>query len=54
MHNPAMYVPGLNDIVFGAGSWWRQIKSPEGLAEISDKDIDSVWYMRALKDLEKG
>lgn len=52
MHNPAIYVPDLKEVVFGCGSWWGTISSPEKLREISDADIESVWYVRAMKDLE--
>lgn len=51
MHNPAMWVPSINQIVFGAGSWWGEIKDPDELRQISDGDIASVPYVRALKAL---
>lgn len=47
--NPAMFVPELNRIVFGYESWWSVIESPEDFKEITDQDIDNVWYMKALK-----
>lgn len=50
-HNPAMYVPDLKEVIYGCGSWWGVIESPEGLKKISDADIDNVWYVRALKEL---
>jgi hypothetical protein len=51
MGNPTMYVPDLKRIVWGSGSWWSIIKSPEDLKLISDKDINDVWYVRALREL---
>lgn len=51
MPNPAMYVFALNKIVFGCESWWSPVTSPEDLRKITDKDIESVWYVRALKEL---
>ena len=51
-HNPAIYVPELKRVVLGAESWWGQIKKPEDLKQISDADIQGVWYVQALKALE--
>lgn len=53
-YNPAMYVPDLHRVVFGCGSWWRAIKTPEDLRQISDADIDNVWYVRALRELTES
>jgi hypothetical protein len=53
LSNPAMYVPDLKRIVWGCGSWWTEINSPEGLRQISDTDIENVWYVQALKHLAK-
>ncbi len=49
--NPAMYVPDLKQIIYGCGSFWRKIESPDDLSRITDADIENVWYMRALKEL---
>lgn len=51
-HNPAIYVPDLREVIFGRESWWGVIKSPEDLDSISDADIENVWYVRVLRDLE--
>lgn len=51
-HNPAIWVPDLNKIVYGYESWWGTIDSVEQLRKISDDDINSVWYVQALKQLE--
>lgn len=37
--NPGIYVPELNRIVFGSGSFWHRIGSKEDLKNISDDDI---------------
>lgn len=50
-HNPAMYVPDLHEVIYGCGSWWAEIESPEDLKRITDADIENVWYVRALRDL---
>lgn len=52
MMNPAIFVFDLNKIVYGMESWWGIIKSEEDLRQISDLDIDNVWYVRALKSLQ--
>ena len=52
--NPAMWVPDLKKIVWGMGSWWTTIDSPEKLRSITDLDINNVWYVKALKELEDG
>lgn len=49
--NPAIYVPALNQIVYGMESWWGTLNSPDDLKQITDQDIDNVWYVQALKSL---
>jgi len=51
MGNPAMWVPDLNRVVMGWESWWGEIKSEEDLRQISDADIENVWYVKAIKAL---
>lgn len=51
--NPAIFVPELKKIIFGCESWWGDIKSEEELNDITDNDIDNVWYMRLLKQMDK-
>jgi|SRR6185437_15970712 len=50
--NPAIYVPDLKRVVWGCESWWGIIDTPEKLRKISDTDIQNVWYVKALKELE--
>lgn len=49
--NPAIYVPSLGQIVYGFESWWSVIESEEQLRDITDHDIDSVWYVRVLRSM---
>lgn len=35
-------------------SWWALIKGPEHLKEITDGDIQSVWYVQALKAMTEA
>ena len=49
--NPAIFVPELDKIIYGYESWWGEIKSEEELHQITDEDIQNVWYVRALKQL---
>lgn len=49
--NPCIYVPDLDKVVWGCESWWSRIKSEDELKDITDDDIDSVWYVRLLKDI---
>jgi len=51
-YNPAMFVFDLNRVVFGCGSWWGEIKSEEHLRQITDDDINNIWYVKALKQLD--
>ncbi len=50
--NPAIYVPDLKRVVWGCESWWGTVNSPEDLRKISDADIQNIWYVKALKELE--
>lgn len=49
-HNPAIFVPELGEIIYGAESWWEEIESEDELKEITDSDIDNVWYVKLLKE----
>lgn len=50
-YNPATYVPELNEIIYGCGSWWSKIESIEELKDITDEDIESTWYVKLAKEL---
>jgi len=51
-HNPAILIPSLNKVVYGAESWWGKIDSMDELEEITDEDIDNVPYVKALRAME--
>ena len=51
--NPAIFVPEINKVVFGYESWWEEIESEEALKEITDGDIENIWYVKALKQMAK-
>lgn len=51
MYNPMIYIPDLREVVWGCGSWWGKIKDASQLKQISDADIENVWYVQALKAL---
>jgi|GEM_PF-7070497 len=48
-YNPAMFVPELKKIIYGSGSWWSKIESVEELKQITNDDIENVWYVKLLK-----
>lgn len=54
MYNPAIFVFDLNKVLFGYESWWGVIKSEKDLQQITDKDIENVWYVKALKQLAEN
>ena len=47
--NPAMFVPELGKIIWGAGSWWHEIKTEKDFRQISDSDIEGTWYVQLAK-----
>lgn len=47
--NPAIWVPDLKRVVMGYESWWGTIASAEDLRQITDADINNVWYVQAIK-----
>lgn len=49
--NPCIFVFETNELVYGFESWWSAIKTPDDLKQITNQDIDNVWYVRALKAL---
>lgn len=51
-YNPAIFVPELNDIVFGRESWWGPIGDANELeALITDETIQNIWYVKLLREL---
>jgi L-rhamnose mutarotase len=51
--NPAIFVPELKKIIFGAESWWCEIKPGEDLSDITDEDINNQWYVQMLRNMSK-
>lgn len=49
--NPAIYVPDLKCIIYGFESWWGPINHPDDLKQITDADIQNIWYVKILKEL---
>lgn len=50
--NPAIFVPDLVRIVWGAESFWSLIDTEEDLRDITDETINEQWYMKALRRLQ--
>jgi hypothetical protein len=48
--NPAIFVPSLKQIVYGAECWWRLIVSEEQLSTITDGDLDK-WADKAREQI---
>lgn len=38
-------------IIFGMESWWSRIKSEKELMDITNDDIEDVWYVKMLKGM---
>jgi hypothetical protein len=49
-HNPAIFVPELGEVIMGSASWWGEIESVEQLKEITDDEIENVWYVKLMKE----
>ena len=54
MPNPCMWVPEIEDYIFGYESWWHKISTEDDLKDITNADIENVWYVRALSQLDKS
>jgi hypothetical protein len=51
-HNPAIFVPEIGKIIYGCESWWGEIKDEKELSSITDSDIQNVWYVKLLKQMQ--
>jgi hypothetical protein len=49
--NPAIFVFDLGKVIYGYESWWGEIKDEKQLRQITDKDIEDIWYVKALKQI---
>ena len=52
-HNPAIFVPELGEVIMGCASWWGHIESEEDLKQITDSEIENVWYVKLLNQMNK-
>ncbi len=52
--NPGIFVFDLNKIIYGMESWWGIINNDEDLREITESDINNIWYVKALKELSSN
>jgi hypothetical protein len=52
-HNPGIFVPEIGKIIYGCESWWGEIKDESELKGITNDDIENVWYVKILRELEK-
>jgi hypothetical protein len=54
-YNPAIFVPELGKVIYGMQSWWGIVESEEDFKQITDEDIENVWYVKAFRErLEKA
>ena len=53
MHNPMIFIPERACVVFGCESWWGRIKDEKHLRQITQADIENVWYVKALEWLAR-
>lgn len=53
-YNPAIFIPERNAVVYGCGSWWGKIESEDQLKNISDQDIENIWYVKALRQIQES
>lgn len=52
--NPQIFIPELMKVVFGYESWWAQIEDEKQLRQITDHDIQNVWYVKALEEMSEA
>lgn len=53
-HNPAIFVPFLGKIIYGYESWWAKIEDENDFKEITEKDIENVWYVKLWKQMQES
>jgi hypothetical protein len=49
-YNPAIFVPELSEVIMGCASWWSEIETIEQLREITNEDIENVWYVKLMNE----
>lgn len=52
-YNPAIFIFDTKTVVLGIESWWGVITKEDQLKSITDLDIENVWYVKALKQLQE-
>lgn len=52
--NPGIFVFDLNKIIYGMESWWGIINNEKDLKEITNSDINNIWYVKVLKELSNN
>ena len=52
-NNPAIFVPEFKKVIWGAESYWGFIEDEAKLREITNKDINDVWYNQALRQMKE-
>jgi hypothetical protein len=53
-HNPTIWIPSMRRVVYGFDSWWGILRSEEDLRQITNENIDGIWYVQALRALTAG
>lgn len=51
VNNPAIFVPELNQIIYGCESFWRKIDKVEDFFGITQEEIDNTWYVKLLREM---
>lgn len=49
-YNPMIFIPSEKTIVMGCESFWHKIENEDELREITDADINNVWYIKAIRE----
>lgn len=52
--NPAIYVFKLKKIIYGIESYWKIIRNVDEFEELTDNDIENVWYVKLLKKMAEN
>lgn len=51
MHNPAIFIPETQEVIFGAESWWGIVENEDEITDISDETINNQWYVKLLRGI---
>lgn len=50
MYNPMIFIPSEKTIIMGYESFWHKIENEDELREITNDDINNVWYIKAIRE----